>query len=134
MPEHANVPRIRDAYTALATFDVDAALRDLAPDGTFHFKGQGPLSGDHVGRDAITTALLGLAQVTGGSLTIEVSGVFADDHHAVVVLRETGSRPDGATLDVQEVHVLALDDQGRITDMWDLPQDPGAHERFFDGD
>jgi hypothetical protein len=60
--------------------------------------------------------------------------VFADDHHGVVVLHETASRPDGATLDIDEVHVLAIDDQGRITDLWDLPTDPAIHDRFFDGE
>jgi hypothetical protein len=30
--------------------------------------------------------------------------------------------------------VLAIDDEGHITDLWDLPSDPDAHERFFDGD
>jgi hypothetical protein len=50
-----------------------------------------------------------------------------------VVLRESASRPDGAVLDVDEVHVLAIDDEGRITDLWDLPSDPERHDLFFDG-
>ena len=54
--------------------------------------------------------------------------------HGFVVLRETASRPDGATLDLEEVHVLAIDDDGCITDQWDLPSDPEAHDRFFDGE
>lgn len=134
MAEHRNVQRIRDAYGALAAGDLAAGLKDLAPDAVLHLKGTGPLSGDHTGVDDITTALAGLFALTAGTLTLEVASVFAGDHHAVVVLRESARRPDGATLDVDEVHVLALDDGGRITDLWDLPSDPDAHERFFDGD
>jgi hypothetical protein len=70
----------------------------------------------------------------GASLQVlDIRGVFADDHHGVVVLRETPTRTDGAKLDVNESHVLALDGEGRITELWDLPDDPEAHDRFFDG-
>jgi hypothetical protein len=55
------------------------------------------------------------------------------DAHAVIVLRETAERLDGATLDVGESHVLAINADGKITDLWDLPTDPEAHDRFFDG-
>jgi uncharacterized protein len=133
MPEHPNVQRIRDAYAAFMAGDLAAALKDLAPAGVFHFGGEGPNSGDHVGLEAVSTALTNVFEVTGGTQALDIHSVFADDHHGVVVLRETGSRPDGVTLDVEEVHVLAFDDEGRITDLWDLPDDPEAHDRFFDG-
>ena len=133
MAEHPNVQRIRDAYDAFMAGDLKAALKDLAPTATFHFHGEGPLSGDHTGVDDITAALIGTFELTGGTQKLDISGVFADDEHGVVVLRETASRPDGATLDVEEVHVLALDGEGRITDLWDLPNDPQAHDDFFDG-
>jgi ketosteroid isomerase-like protein len=133
MAEHPNVQRIRATYAALTTGDLGAALEDLAPDGVLHFNGSGPLSGDHTGIDDIRTTLIGTFELTGGTQKLDIAAVFADDHHAVVVLRETASRPDGATLDVDEVHVLALDDEGRITDLWDLPTDPDRHDRFYDG-
>jgi ketosteroid isomerase-like protein len=131
--EHPNVQRIRDAYAALTVGNLSTGLQDLAPQAVLHIKGSGPLSGDHSGAEEISTALTGLFALTAGTLTLDVADVFAGDHHAVVVLRESASRPDGATLDVDEVHVLALDDEGRITDLWDLPRDPDAHDRFFDG-
>jgi hypothetical protein len=62
-----------------------------------------------------------------------VHRVFADDMHGIVLLRESGSRPDGATLSVEEAHVLSLDGDGLITDIWDVPDDPDSHDRFFDG-
>ncbi len=134
MPEHPNVQKIRDAYAAFARADLSAALTDLAPDAVFHFNGSGPLSGDHTGVDEISTALIGTFELTGGTQKLDIATIYADDEHGVVVLRETARRPDGATLDVDEVHVLAIDGEGRITDLWDLPSDPDAHDRFFDGD
>jgi uncharacterized protein len=134
MAEHPNVQRIRDAYAAFSAGDLTAALKDLAPNAVFHFNGSGPLSGDHTGLDDISAALIGTFELTAGTQKLDIASVFADDHHGVVVLRETASRPDGATLDIDEVHVLAIDDEGRITDLWDLPTDPAIHDRFFDGE
>ena len=134
MPEHPNVQRIRDAYAAFSAGDLTAALKDLAPNAVFHFNGRGPLSGDHTGVDAITAALIGTFELTAGTQRLDIASVYADDHHGVVVLHETASRPDGATLDIDEVHVLGIDAQGRITDLWDLPTDPETHDRFFDGE
>ena len=133
MAEHPNVQRIRDAYTAFAAGDLTAALSDIAPDAVFHFNGSGPLSGDHTGVDDISVALIGTFELTAGTQKLDIKSVFADDNHGVVVLRETASRPDGATLDVDEVHLLSFDHEGRITDLWDLPNDPVSHDRFFDG-
>jgi ketosteroid isomerase-like protein len=133
MAEHPNVARIRDAYTAFMAGDLQTALKDLAPDAVFHFNGEGPNSGDHKGRDDISTALVNIFQLTGGTQKLDIKGIYADDRHGAVVLRETATRTDGATLDVEEVHVLALDGEGRITDLWDLPADPEAHDNFFDG-
>jgi uncharacterized protein len=134
MPEHPNVQRIRDAYAALVEGDLPEALKDIAPTATFHIGGSGPLSGDRTGIESITSALVGVFELTAGTQKLDITSVYADDRHGIVVMRETASRPDGATLDLEEVHVLAIDDDGRITDLWDLPSDPEAHDRFFDGE
>jgi ketosteroid isomerase-like protein len=131
--EHPNVQKIRTAYAAFTAGDLAEALKDLAPDAVFHFNGTGTLSGDHTGIDEITAVLVGGFELTAGTQKLDVSNIYADDHHGVVVIRETASRPDGATLDIDEVHVLAIDSEGRITDLWDLPSDPDTHDRFFDG-
>jgi uncharacterized protein len=133
MAEHPNVQRIRDAYAAFAVSDLTAALKDLAPDAVFHFNGEGPNSGDHKGLEDITAALIRAFELTGGTQALDIKSVFADDHHGVVVLRETATRTDGVELDLDEVHVLAIDEDGRITDLWDLPTDPDVHDKFFDG-
>jgi ketosteroid isomerase-like protein len=133
MAEHPNVQRIRDAYAAFSVGDLGAALKDLAPDAVFHFGGEGPLSGDRVGAEAISAALVDVFTTTGGTQKLDIKGIYADDTYGVVVLRETASRPDGATLDVEEVHVLGINGEGQITELTDLPNDPDAHDRFFDG-
>lgn len=133
MGEHANVARVRDAYTAFTNADLDGALKDLADDAVFHFKGDGPNSGDHKGRPAIEKALIANYELTGGTQALDIKGIYADESHAVVVLHETATRTDGAKLDMDEVHVLAIDGGGKITHLWDLPTDEAVHDAFFDG-
>jgi|SRR5450759_3541854 ketosteroid isomerase-like protein len=130
---HPNVMRVRDAYAAFAKADLNGALKDLADDAVFHFNGEGPNSGDHKGRAAIERALIANFELTGGTQSLEIKDVFADDNHGVVVAHETATRTDGATLGIDEVHVLAINPDGKITDLWDLPTDPDVHDAFFDG-
>ncbi len=133
MAEHPNVQRVRDAYAAFASGDLDTALKDLADDAVFHFAGDGPIAGDHRGRADIEKALIAAFELTGGTQKLDIRGIYADQDHAVVMLRETATRPDGTTLDVDEAHVLKVDADGKITDLWDLQTDPELHDRFFDG-
>ena len=132
MAEHPNVATVRNAYAAFAKGDLEGALKDLADDCVFHFGGDGPNSGDHKGTEAITAALIKNFELTAGTQALDVKGIYADDQHAVVVVHETASRPDGASIDLDEVHVLSLRD-GKVTDLWDLPEDAKAHDDFFDG-
>jgi ketosteroid isomerase-like protein len=132
MAEHPNVATVRDAYQSFAKGDLNGALADLADDCTFHFTGDGPNSGDHHGREAIAAALIKNFELTGGTQTLDVRAIYADDDHAAVLIHETASRPDGASLDVDEVHILRLRD-GKVLDLWDVPDDIQAHRAFFDG-
>jgi hypothetical protein len=34
---------------------------------------------------------------------------------------------------MDEVHVLGIDGDGHITDLWDVPADAKVHDDFFDG-
>ena len=96
MAEHPNVATVRNAYEAFGKGDLDGALADLADDCVFHFGGDGPNSGDHKGREAITAALIKNFELTAGTQALDIKSIYADDDHAAVVLHETASRPDGA--------------------------------------
>jgi ketosteroid isomerase-like protein len=134
MAPHPNAIRIREVYAALGAGDVAGVLDGFAADTLFHMPGGGPMAGDHHGRDAVGKVVGQLMEMTGGTMAFHVHGVYADDSHAVVHARETATRvADGATLDVEEVHLLSLDADGRIAEFWDLPADPDLHNGFFDG-
>ena len=134
MAEHPNTAKIRAAYDAFAAADLPAVLEAFAPDAVFHVAGDGPLAGDHKGREAIGAALIESFQLTGATQRIDVKSIYADQDHAVIVVHETASRArDGATLDIDEVHLAVLDGDGLVVDFWDIPSDPDVHDAFFAG-
>jgi ketosteroid isomerase-like protein len=133
MSEHPNLARMREGYEAIAGGDLANVLDLFADDGVMHVGGHGPLSGDHTGRAAIGDAFAGLFEWTGGTVKLEVSQLFADDHNAVALVRETAQRAsDGLTLDVSEVHLFRMVN-GVAVEFWDVPadQDREAHDAFF---
>jgi hypothetical protein len=130
--ETALAALLRDAYESLAKGDPTAVLNAFAADGVLHIT-SGAFTGDHVGPEAVAQVLGGLVEWTGGTLRLQVQEIFADDSHAVVLLRETATRArDGAELDVRETHLLHLEN-GFVVDFWDLPAEAGrdAHDAFF---
>ena len=134
MSPHPNVETIRRMYAAFGSGDLPAVLGALSPDAVFHVGGSGPLSGDHNGHDAITNVLVQLVTITGSTISLDVGGIYADDHHGVVVLHETASRAaDGKKLDVDEVNLMTFGPDGRIVDFWDIPEDHQSHDNFYDG-
>lgn len=134
MAEHPNAERIRSAYAAFAAGDLPTVLDRFSPDVAMHVGGHGPLAGVQKGHDGVAAVVAHGLELSGGSQRLAVQGVFADDGHAVVHLRETATRAaDGVTLDVHEVHLLTLSEDGRITEFRDIPTDPEVHDAFFDG-
>jgi ketosteroid isomerase-like protein len=131
MAQHPNVELVRRGYAAFAALDLDGALQDLADDVLWHAGGDGPLSGDYKGKQAVSDFFVKIFEFTGGTIRFDVVDIFADDHHAVVRAHETATRArDGASLEMDEAHVFHLRD-GKVVEFWDLPDDPPVHDGFF---
>ena len=133
MPEHPTVTLVRGAYEALSRGDVPGLLAAFTGDAVLHVSADGPLGGDHQGPEAISQMLAGLFEWTGGTVTLDVEEIFADDSHAIVSVRERAKRArDDLPLDVREVHLLRMVD-GKAAEFWDIPADADreAHDLFF---
>lgn len=134
MAEHPNATNIRTAYAAFAAGDLAAVLARFDPDVVTHVAGDGPLAGAQKGRDGLSAVILHGFELTGGTQRLDVQNVFADAEQAVVHVHETATRAaDGVVLDVHEVHLLGLGEDGLIREFRDIPADPDHHDAFFDG-
>jgi hypothetical protein len=66
-------------------------------------------------------------------MKLELNEVFADDTHAVSLVRLTAERPEkpGTRMDVKEANVFHLDDNGRTYEFWGIADDQAAINRFW---
>ena len=129
MAEHPNVARIRDGYAAFAKGDF-AVLTDLfAEDLLWHDSGRNQLSGDYRGREAVFGLFGKFAEVTEGSLRIDLHAVFADDEHGVALVVVTASR-GGRSIEVNEAHVMHLRD-GKVVESWTASTDQYAFDELI---
>lgn len=127
---HPNEQLFRAGYAAFQTGDMDA-LRDryFAPDIIWHSPGSGPLSGDHHGVDEVIGSFAKSFELTGGTLTVELHDVLANDEHGVALATVRGER-NGKTLEDRYTHVVHVRD-GKVVESWIHQWDPNAVDDFF---
>jgi hypothetical protein len=132
--EHPNVAPFRAAEEARArnTFGED----DLALIGEFlredvHWRspwGPGPTS-----RDEVVQQFHAFKESTGGTMQLTLGDVFADDTHALSLVRLTADRPDKPErhMDVKEANVFHLDSEGSAYEFWGVADDQSEITRFW---
>ncbi|MDX6327357.1 MAG: uncharacterized protein QOK15_3711 [Nocardioidaceae bacterium] len=119
---------VREAY-ARFLIDPDQAWLQLSPDVVFHVAGDHPLSGDHVGREAVFRYLEAIASATNGRGGFSVTSAFAVDSGELLLVEGTafhGEEPFVRTV----VHLLRLR-HGVVVEFWDNPFDQRAEDRFW---
>jgi ketosteroid isomerase-like protein len=127
--EHPGIDRIKNGYRHFAEGHHEEFGRLFAADAVWHVRGDTPLAGDKVGRDAICSFLRTLAEDTHESFMIEVHDVLANDEHTVV-LAHTTAKTDEGTYTADEVHVFRTRD-GEITEAWGFTSDPSGCGKFW---
>jgi ketosteroid isomerase-like protein len=127
--EHANVQRIKDGYAAFAAGNFEVLNDFFADDVVWHVQGRNQLVGDYHGRDDVYAFFGRLMEITGGTFSLEVHAVLADDEHGVALVTATGTR-DERTITTQDAQVFHLRD-GRVTEFWNATTDQNAGDELF---
>lgn len=132
MAEHTNVERLKKGYTAFASGDLDT-LRDevFASDIVWHVSGNSPIAGDYKGVDEVFGFFGKIFELSGGSFSLEVHDLLANDEHAIALAHATGSRDGGKTLDENVVHVYHVNDEGKVTEFWGFSNDSAVTDEFW---
>jgi ketosteroid isomerase-like protein len=122
---------VRAGFDAVGRGDL-AAFSDLFhPDATWNHRNDDRLGGVHHGNDGIVAFLAESMQLTAGTLRPVPQTFMTDGEGRVVVLvRITGSRPDGRTFDNPQVLVFAVED-GRVRSVDQFVGDPKAVTDFW---
>jgi len=110
MAEHANAELIRQGYAAFGTGDMATLDALFTNDVVWVVAGRSPLAGTYTGKaDVFGKFFAGLGERSGGSLSIEIETVVADDDHVVVLTRHTAAHA-GRTLDARNIDYYLLRD------------------------
>lgn len=129
MADHPNVERLRTGYNAYSTGDL-AVLNDLfAEDILWHIAGRSQLSGDYKGRDAVFGFFGKIMELSGGTSSLEVHDLLANDEHGVALVTARGER-NGRSLRGADVHTFHFRG-GKVVEFWDSPLDQYEADEFW---
>ena len=123
----ALVRRIFDAFARKQGF----SLRDcFAEDAIWHVPGASLMAGTYTGRSEIFRFLARLPKLTNGTYGSRLIDVLASEERAAALYRAFGER-DGRSLDIDQLLLFTFRDDGLVTEVVALPNDPGAFEFFW---
>ena len=130
--EHPNATRLRDAFTAFGAGDLDTVRAILTDDCKWTVAGHSPLSGTYRGWDEISAMFGRLLERTGGSFSMNVLSVLADDKHAAAVFDATAT-VNGVTETHRRALVNDLTPDGKARAVTDLAYDQAASDKHMSG-
>jgi ketosteroid isomerase-like protein len=127
----ADVAVVQSGFEAFAKGDLAAFGDMFRADARWNHRNDDRLGGVHEGIDAIIAFIAEPAQLTGGTLRAVPEAFMADGEGRVSVLvRVSGTRPDGRSFDDPQILLFALDgDRVRTVDQF--VGDPGAVTAFW---
>ncbi|MGW7364842.1 nuclear transport factor 2 family protein [Streptomyces sp. NPDC054841] len=95
MTEHPDSALVRRGYEAFNKGDMDTLGSLMTSDCIHHMPGSSRISGHHKGRDNVLALYGRLGELSGGSLRVELDGVFPDGRgHAMSVHKIFAERGD----------------------------------------
>ena len=126
---HPNEELLRGAYEAFAKGDLGTVMSIFDEDIVWHEPGRSPLSGDFKGHQQVQELFGRLFEMSGGTFSIEIHDILANDEHAVAMVRTRATR-SGKSLDAPQCHVWHVSN-GKATEFWNLTLDPYAADEFW---
>jgi ketosteroid isomerase-like protein len=127
---HPNEQGIRDIFDAFGDGDKRALFRVIAADAVWTVPGTVPVARVYAGREQIFELFKETRRLTEGSYRSDLRWSLADDEHAVALYRATGRRPDGRTLELDQLLMITLRD-GCWQEIVALPTDPDTFAAFW---
>ncbi len=130
MTEHPNAALARRFFEAFARRDGASVVAALDGDVVWRVGGASPVAGEYRGRREVIDFLRMTTQATDGTYRSELRYALADDERAVAVYRATGRRPDGRTIDIEQILLCRVQD-GRFVEVIAVPTDQRAFDSFW---
>jgi ketosteroid isomerase-like protein len=126
---HPNEELIRRGYDAFSAGDLETVLSIFDENIRWHVPGRSPLAGDYRGHDEVTGFFGTLIERSGGTFSVEVHDVLANDEHVVVLAVLRGER-GGAPYAGMSAHIWHVAD-GKAVEFWTASTDQYAADEFW---
>lgn len=130
MAVHPNADVVRKGLKAFADRDMEAVGELLADDIVWHVPGNNPLSGDYKGKEEVFGFFAKLGELSGGSFKLDVHDVVGNDEHVVALVRVSGSRPDGRTIQMRVAQTFHVRN-GKAVEFWGMAEDQAQADAFW---
>ena len=125
-----DIELVRQAYQAFSAGDA-ATLSTLFADDVVHtFPGTSQISGAHEGLSAVLTLYGRLAELTGGTLRIELEDLLTDGTGRVLAIHTANATRNGQNLEAREGLVVTVHD-GKIVSLDDFFDDLARYDDFW---
>ena len=129
LADHPNLAIFRSIYTAFTTGDMDTLATFFDEDVLWHSPGEHPLAGTHEGRTATFASFAEEFERSGGTYSVEVRDVLANDEHVVALLHATAER-EGRRLD-QDYAIVFHMRHGKVNAAWEVWKDQRSVDEFW---
>jgi ketosteroid isomerase-like protein len=113
---HPNEEIARAATEALSKRDLETFIGLHADDIVIHFPGNGPMAGDHKGKDGLARFFQQQMELLDAPPEIENHDILGNDDHAVILNRVKATR-GGQILEQNQVVVQHIRG-GKIAETW----------------
>jgi ketosteroid isomerase-like protein len=127
--EHPNLATFRSIYIAFTTGDMEALANFFDESVVWHSPGQHPLAGTYEGKDAAFASFAEEFERSGGTYSVEVRDVLANDDHVVALLHATAER-EGRRLD-QDYAIVFHMRHGKVNAAWEVWKDQRSVDEFW---
>jgi ketosteroid isomerase-like protein len=127
---HPNEDLLRDGFAAFGRGDIEELrTKTFAEDIRWHVPGRSPLAGVYEGLEQVLQLFARLAELSGGTFSVELHDVLANDEHVAALTTQRGERAGKQLMD-NTVIVYHIRD-GKVSEAWNHPTDLYAADEFL---
>jgi ketosteroid isomerase-like protein len=130
MTVEENFELVRRAYAAFNAGDADALVEVFAADIVHAVPGSSAIAGSHKGTQDVLTMYGRLAELSGGSVRVELEDLLSDGENRVVAIHRTTAERDGQTMSEREVLLITIVD-GKVAEIQDFFTDIKRIDSFW---
>ena len=128
--EHPNADLVRRAHAAFKAGDTATIAELFADDIVWTVTGSGRASGTTKGMDGVMRNFGDIMEWTAGTYNAAPVDYLGSDDHVINLSHVTASRPDGRTLDIDELVVFTVRN-GKLATAQHMAYDEKAWDDFF---